>query len=70
MVAAIGISFGVGMIVGYFFYKLFGTPIKAGELFFYDGESGEPPTMAAGLDMSIEDVCKQDYVAFKVNSRR
>lgn len=70
MVAVGCIAFGVGLIAGYFLYKLLGTPLKAGVLFFYDGESGQPPTMAAGLDMTVEDVRKQDYVTFKVSSRR
>lgn len=71
MVVASCIAFGAGVIVGYLIHKILSAPVKAGVLFFYDEEeSGGPPTMAAGLDMPVEEVQKYDYVTFKVHSRR
>lgn len=64
------VSAVLGWILGYIFHKWFCGPIKAGELFFYDGEPGDPPVMAAGLDMPVDEVQKHDCVIFKVNSRR
>lgn len=64
-----GISFFVGWILGCFFYKWIHRPIKAGELYFYSGEPGEPPAMAAGLNMPVEEVCKYDEVTFTVSRR-
>lgn len=64
-----GISFFVGWILGYFFCKWINRPVKAGELYFYSGEPGEPPTMAAGLNMSVEEVRKYDEVTFVVSRR-
>lgn len=64
------VSAVLGWILGYLFHKWFCAPIKAGELFFFDGESGEPATIAAGLDIPVEEVEKHDCVTFKVHSRR
>ena len=70
MVVVSLVSIVAGWILGYLFRKWFCGPIKAGVLFFYDEESGGPPTMAASLYMPVEEVQKHDCVTFKVHSRR
>lgn len=70
MVVVSLVSIVAGFVLGYFFHKLVSKPVKAGVLFFFDEESGEPPTMAAGLDMPVEEVRKHDCVTFQVSSRR
>ena len=63
------ISFFVGWILGCIFYSWCKRPVKAGVLFFYNGEDEDMPTMAAGLDIPVEEVRKHDEVTFKVSRR-
>jgi len=69
MIVAITVSVAVGFALGYFFSKVTNAKVKAGELFFYSGNSEEPPTMAAVLDIPVEELCKHDSVTFEVSRR-
>ena len=63
------VSCFVGFVLGCIFTKWINRPVKAGELYFYSGEPGEPPTMAAGLNMPVEEVVKHDEVTFTISRR-
>lgn len=67
-----GLIFILGVVLGIVigvFVKPRNLPKKAGTLFFYADEPGEPLTMFAELDAPIEDIYGLSQVIFTVSRK-
>lgn len=63
------VTFVVGLLLGGFIMWCLLTTRKAGTLYFYEDEPGNPPVMCAELTQPVEDVRKCARVIFTVSHK-